>query len=146
MPSAAVEAAFMTRLEANWNIADGVILGSNEVFVPPSDGSPFVLIQYPVAHNRRPTLARRRFEEGAARIVYNAQTGAGLAGPLAKADTIAAAFRGDRLKIGSSLNVEVFEPSPPIINDQNEQGNYVEFAVIVPYRYQFNVASINSPP
>lgn len=140
MPSAVVEAAFRARLEANWDIANGVIIGSNEVFDTPSDGSPFLIIQYPVAENRRPVLTRRRFEEGAARIIYNAQAGAGLAGPLAKADTIAAAFRGDKLKIGTSSNVEVFEPSPPIINDDNEEGNYVEFAIIVPYRYQFNAA------
>ncbi len=145
MPSAAVEAAFRARLEANWNIADGVILGSNDVFETPADGSPFVIIQYPIAQNNRPVLTRRRFEEGAARIIYNAQANAGLEGPLAKADAIAAAFRGDRLKIGSALNVEIFEPSPPIINDDNEEGNYVEFAVIVPYRYQFNIPTGDSP-
>jgi hypothetical protein len=140
MPSAVVESAFRMRLEANWNIADGVILGSNEVFQAPSDGSPFVIIQYPVAQNIRPYLKTKRFEEGAARIIYNAKKNAGLPGPLAKADAIATAFRGDRLKIGSSSNVEVFEPSPTIINDDNEEGNYFELAVIVPYRYQFNAS------
>lgn len=144
MPSAVVEAAFRTRLEANWNIANGVILGSNEVFTPPND-APFLIIQYPVAQNTRPVLARKRFEEGAARIIYNALTGQGLAVPLELADTIAAAFRGDRLKIGASSNVEVFEPSPPIINDDNEEGNYVEFAIVVPYRYQFSTPA-DSPP
>jgi hypothetical protein len=86
MPSAAVEAVFRTRLEANWNIADGVILGSNEVMTAPSDGSPFLII-----------------------------------------------------------HVEVFEPSPPIVNDDNEDGNYFELAVVIPYRYQFDW-SANSPP
>jgi hypothetical protein len=142
MPSAAVEAVFRTRLEANWNIADGVILGSNEVMTAPSDGSPFLIIQYPVANNTRPMLKTKRFEEGAARIVYNAKVSSGLPGPLAKADTIAAAFRGDRLVVSG---VEIFEPSPPIINDNNEDGNYFELAIIVPYRYQFNVPSGNSP-
>jgi len=145
MPSAVVEAAFRTRLEANWNIANGVIVGSNEVFVPPSDASPFLIIQYPVVQNTRPVLRSRRFEEGAARIIYNAQSGRGLEIPLGYADTIAAAFRGDRLKIGAAANVEVFEPSPPIIDDNMEEGNYVEFAIIVPYRYQFNVPSGDSP-
>jgi hypothetical protein len=145
MPSAVVEAAFRARLEANWNIANGVIIGSNEQFVTPSDGAPFLLIQFPVAQNTRPMLTRRRFEEGAARIILNAPTGGGLQDWLVKADTIAAAFRGDKLKIGSSSNVEVFEPSPPIVNDDNEDGNYFELAVVIPYRYQFDW-SANSPP
>lgn len=142
MPSAAVEAAFRARLEANWNIADGAIIGSNEVMTAPSDGSPFVIIQYPVANNIRPVLTRKRFEEGAARIIYNAQVSSGLPSPLAKADAIAAAFRGDRLIVSG---VEMFEPSPPIINDDNEEGNYFELAVIVPYRYQFSTPSGDSP-
>ncbi len=142
MPSAAVEAAFRGRLEANWNIADGVIIGSNEAMVAPSDGSPFLIIQYPIVQNIRPVLTRKRFEEGAARIVYNAQVSSGLPGPLAKADAIAAAFRGDRLIVSG---VQMFEPSPPIINDDNEEGNYFEFAVIIPYRYQFSTPA-DSPP
>lgn len=142
MPSAAVEAAFRSRLEANWNIADGVILGSNEQMTAPTDGSPFVIIQYPIATNTRPMLRTKRFEEGAARIIYNAQVSSGLPGPLAKADAIAAAFRGDRRIVSG---VEMFEPSPPIINDDNEEGNYFELAIIVPYRYQFNAPSGDSP-
>lgn len=145
MPSAAVESAFRERLEANWDTANGVIVGSNGVTEPPSDGSPFLIIQYPVVQNSRPMLTRKRFEEGAARIIFNAESGAGLEGPLEKAEGIASAFRGDRLKIGSSLNVEVFEPSPPIVNDNNDEGTYCEFAVIVPYRYQFDIAA-DSPP
>lgn len=140
MPSAAVKDAFSDRLEANWDTADGIILGVNGETEPPSDGSPFLIIQFPVVENSRPMLTKRRFEEGAARIVYNAPSGSGVDDPLAKAETIADAFRGDRLKIGSSLNVEVFEPSSPIINDNNEEGNYFELSVIVPYRYQFDVA------
>lgn len=145
MPSAAVESAFMERLEANWDTADGVIIGSNGVTEPPPDGSPFLMIQYPVVMNTRPMLTSKRFEEGAARILYNAETGTGLAGPLEKADLIASIFRGDRLKIGSTLNVEVFEPTAPIVSDDNEDGNYFALAVIVRYRYQFNVAG-DSPP
>jgi hypothetical protein len=140
MPSAAVEAAFRARLEANWNTADGVILGSNEVYETPADGSPFVIIQYPIVQNIRPMMTRMRYEEGAARIIYNAQKSAGLAGPLAKADALAAAFRGDQLKIGASETIEIFEPSGPTINDDNEEGNYFELAIVIPYRYQFSVS------
>jgi hypothetical protein len=145
MPSAAVESAFRERLEANWDTADGVIIGSNGVTEPPADGSAFLLIQYPVVMNTRPMLTTKRFEEGAARILYNAEAGLGLQGPLTTADAIASIFRGDRLKIGSSLNVEIFEPSAPIVSDDNEEGNYFVLAVIVRYRYQFDVVG-DSPP
>ena len=142
MPSAAVEAAFRTRLAANWNTANGVILGVNEVGEPPSDGSPFLLIHYPVSMSKRTALTRHRFEEGAARIILNAPTGGGLPTWLALADTITEMFRGDKLVFDG---VEAFEPSPPIVNDNQDQGNYFELAVIVPYRYQFNVAGADSP-
>lgn len=143
MPSAVVEAAFRERMEANWT--DTIIIGVNGVTETPSDGTAFVLIQYPVVQNTRPTLTRRRFEEGTARIILNAPSGDGLPDWLEKADSISDLFRGDKLKIGTSLNVEIFEPSPPIIDDNNEEGNYFSLAVIVPYRYQFDVSG-SSPP
>lgn len=137
MPSAAVESVFRTRLAANWNTANGVIVGANGVSETPSDGSPFLLIHYPVSTADRPVLTRKRFEEGAARIIYNVPKGMLLETSLPRADTIAALFRGDQLIVNG---VEFFEPSTPIVNDDNDEGNYYEIAVIVPYRYQFNAA------
>lgn len=137
MPSAAVESVFRTRLAAGWDAANGVILGTNGVSEPPPDGGPFLVIHYPIATNSRPVLTRKRFEEGAARIIYNVKKGILPETSLPLADTIAALFRGDKLIVDS---VEFFEPSPPIINDDNDDGNYYELAVVVPYRYQFNAA------
>lgn len=137
MPSAAVESVFRTRLAANWNTANGVILGVNGVSEPPSDGSSFLVIHYPIGVSNRPTLAKRRFEEGAARIIYNVPKGILPEASLPLADTIAALFRGDKLIVD---HVEFFEPSLPLINDDNDEGNYYEVAVVVPYRYQFDVA------
>jgi len=114
------------------------MIGANGRATPPDDGREFVVIQYPVSEGSRPVLTRRRFEEGAARIVYNAKSGTELSAALVQCDAIAAAFRGDRLKFDG---VEVFEPNGPIVNDENDDGNYFEIAVIVPYRYQFDVAS-----
>lgn len=137
MPSAAVETVFRTRLAANWNAANGVILGVNGVSEPPHNGEPFLLIHYPVVSASRPALTRRRFEEGAARIIWNVPKGWLPETALPIADTISAMFRGDNLVVD---HVEFFEPSPPIINDDNDEGNYYELAVIVPYRYQFDAA------
>lgn len=137
MPSAAVESVFRTRLASNWNPNNGVILGVNGVTEPPSDGSAFVIIHYPIASNSRPTLTRRRYEEGAARIIWNVPKGMMPEATLPVADAISALFRGDKLIVD---HVEFFEPSPPIINDDNDEGNYYELAVVVPYRYQFDAA------
>lgn len=133
MPSAAVEAAFRSRIEANWT--QTVVLGINGVTEPPSDGRSFLIVQYPVSNSSRPVVSKKRWEEGAARIVLNVQGGTGLPDGLALADTIADLFRGDHLVFDG---VEVFEPSAPIVNDQNDDGNYFELSVIVPYRYQFD--------
>ncbi|MCH2220045.1 MAG: hypothetical protein MK097_06945 [Dechloromonas sp.] len=131
-----VEAAFRMRMEAMFPTI--YMIGANGRTTPPDDGREFVVIQYPVHESSRPMLTKRRFEEGAARIVYNAKSGTELASVLTQVDAIAAAFRGDRLKFDG---VEVFEPNGPIVNDENDDGNYFETAVIVPYRYQFDVAS-----
>jgi hypothetical protein len=137
MPSAAVETVFRTRLAANWNTAHGVIVGSNGVSEPPSDGAPFVLIHYPIVSANRTALTRKRQEEGAARIIWNVPKGWLPETTLPIADTISALFRGDKLIVD---RVEFLEPTPPIIDDDNDEGNYYELAVIVPYRYQFDVA------
>jgi hypothetical protein len=137
MPSAAGETVFRTRLAASWNTANGVIVGVNGVTEPPADGSAFLIIHYPIVAASRPTLARRRYEEGAARIIWNVPKGIMPEASLPVADTISALFRGDKLIVD---HVEFFEPSTPIINDDNDEGNYYELAVVVPYRFQFDAA------
>lgn len=137
MPSAAVESVIRTRLANNWNTANGVILQPNGASDPPSDGSAFLVIHYPLSNTVRPSLTERRFEEGAARIIYNVPKGIELSASLPLADTISALFRGDKLIVDS---VEFFEPSLPFIDDDNDEGNYYEIAVVVPYRRQFDAS------
>lgn len=135
MPAAAVHAAFSAQLLANWDQADAVILEANAQMVPPE--GPFIVIQYPVANGFKPSLGRRFFEEGAARIVLNIPVGTGLTTGLTWADEIADIFRETELTatIGT---LRTWEPSSPLVNDANEEGNWFELAVIVPYRYQFD--------
>lgn len=136
MPSAAVEAVIRGRLKDNWSTANGVILQPNGQADTPPDGSAFIVIHYPLSNTDRPTLTERRFEEGAARIIYNVPKGVELSASLPLADSIAAIFRGDKLIVN---HVEFFEPSLPFIDDDNDEGNYYELAVVVPYRRQFDV-------
>jgi len=130
MPSAAVEAAFQARLAANWSQTPIISEGPHD---PPASANAFLVVQYPVQSATKPVLQRVYFEEGAARLVLNVRTGIGLPYALGLADSLAALFR-----TATFDGVETFAPSAPIINDQNDDGNWFEVAVIVPYSYQFN--------
>lgn len=134
MPSAAVEAAFQAKLTADWT--GSTVLDGNGDTQPPEGVNAFLVVQYPVVNSQKPVLGRRFFEEGAARLVLNVKVGTGLPDGLALADTLASLFRDRNLGGG----IETFTPSAPIINDANDDGNWFELAVIVPYRYQFDDA------
>lgn len=130
MPSAAVEAAFQARLVSSW--ASTPVLTDQSVDPPPTANA-FVVVQYPVENARHPVLQRTYLEEGAARLVLNVRSGIQLSYGLGLADDLATLFRTVRFD-----GVETFAPSAPIINDQNDDGNWFELAVVVPYRYQFD--------
>jgi len=131
MASKAVVDAFEAQIGATWSGL--AVVGTNTSGESPSDGSSFIIIQFPVSTAVRITVnTGRYFEEGAARFVINMQRGDGLGAGLTKADALATLFRD--VDFGG---VETFVPSPPIIDDTNEDGNYYAFAVIVPYRYEF---------
>jgi len=130
MPSAAVEAAFQARLASDWTQCPVLLDQSVD---PPATANAFIVVQYPVQNSRHPVLQRTYLEEGAARLVLNVRSGLELSYGLGLADTLASLFRTVRFD-----GVETFAPSAPIINDQNDDGNWFELAVVVPYRYQFD--------
>jgi hypothetical protein len=134
MPSAAVETAFSAKLQSGWTL--GPVIGLNGVTEPPDPGtySSFLVVQYPVVNSDKPVLNGKYFEEGAARLVLNVKSGLSLAVVLPWADTLASLFREYRPGGG----FETFTPSAPILNDANDDGNWFELSVIVPYRYQFS--------
>lgn len=133
MPAPAVDTAFKARIAANFTTIPtlGLPGGRTE---PPSDGSSFVVLQYPVVNGEKPGIGRRFFEEGALRIVINAVRAVADTDGAAWAATLASLFR-DR-KLGSGL--QTFTPNGPIINDSVDLGDFVELSIIVPYRYQFD--------
>lgn len=132
MPSAAVDAAFKAKLTSDWTLSP--VIGINGVTEPPASDNAFLVVQYPVVNGEKPVLHGRYFEEGAARLVLNVRSGLGLDTVLPWADTLAGLFREFRPGGG----FETFTPSAPIINDANDDGNWFELSVIVPYRYQFS--------
>jgi len=131
MPSATVEAAFQARYYEE-TLNDPPIIPAIVVGQPANTHDAFVVLQYPVVNGSKPVLDRHYFEEGAARFVLNVRRTAEMETALALADDIAGMFR-DRKFHG----IETFTPSPPIINDTSNDGNWFSLSVIVPYRYQF---------
>jgi hypothetical protein len=137
VPSPVVESAFKARIAANFTTIPTI--GVNDRMEPPSDGSSFIVIQYPVVNGDKPSIGRRFFEEGAARIVFNVQKGP------AESDahntwmpTVKALFLEKSASDLGVAGLQTFVPDGPVTNDTNDDGNFVSFSLIVPYRYQYN--------
>lgn len=132
MPSAAVDTAFKARIAGNFTTIPTI--GVSGVTEPPPNGLSFVVLQYPVVNGVKPVLGRHFFEEGAVRIVVNATRGpAENDAQTTWIPALASLFRDRKLGGG----IETFTPSGPILNNMNDDGNFVSYSLIVPYRYQF---------
>jgi Bacteriophage related domain of unknown function len=132
MASKAVVDAVESRLAANWTATP--IIGVNLKGEPPTDGSPFLTVQYPVANSRHVGMAgvgNRTFrEEGVLRLVLSVRRGRGQSQALQWCDQLAALFRAQQF---NSITCRV--PSPPIDNNDNESGNYFVLSIAIPYFY-----------
>jgi hypothetical protein len=137
MPSAAVDTAVKTKLAASWT-ASPVVGGyaANDpietLSEPPQNVDAFIVVQYPVVTGEKPVLRGKYFEEGAIRLVLNVKKDVGQSQGLVWAGTLAGLFR--EYQPGGGF--ETFVPSTPFINDTNDDGIWLSFSVIVPYRYQ----------
>lgn len=135
MAKKAVVDAVEARLQERFSACP--VFGINLQGETPEDGSTFVQVQYPVANTTTMDLAGTYYrEEGAIRIIVNAQRGAETAAGLTLADDLAALFRNK--KFGG---VQTFAPSSPVIDDRNEEGMYFALSFAVVYQYDFTDAS-----
>jgi Bacteriophage related domain of unknown function len=134
MPSKAVADACDARLVANWTATP--IIPYDTVAQPPDNADAFVVLQYPVSNGARPVLGRTFFEEGVIRIVLNVRRGIGLPQGLQWAGDLALIFR-----VVTFDGVVTDLEDGPVIDDTIENGNWVEYSIIVPYRYQFKSAA-----
>lgn len=138
MPASAVDTAIKARLHASWTLSpvvgglDGVL--PETITEPPQGYDAFLAVQYPVANGEKPVLNGKFFEQGAVRLVLNVKREIGQTQSIAWAETLAGLFR--EYRPGSGF--ETFVPSGPVVNDAIDDANWVEYAVTVPYRYQFN--------
>lgn len=131
MASAAVIAAVEARVEANWA---GQYFGLNTTGDPPTDGTPFLTIQYPVANEEHITLGQvgqRRFREtGGIRFVYSVPRGSGVATWQATLEALLSTFRAAQFD-----GVTCETVTPPVFDDSNDNGNYDVLRAVVLYYF-----------
>jgi hypothetical protein len=133
MALAAVVNAVSARLGATWSGLK--VQGPNTIEDAPDDGSPFLALQFLVANTEQISFGAPGSniwrEEGVFRIVVNAaRDQAGAAQALAWADDIAALFRGKQFG-----GVVTFAPSAGPLDDRNDNGNFFQLSVAVPYQF-----------
>ena len=135
MASKAVVDAVEARLGPSWTAADGSVLpvfGINTSGDTPSDGTPFIATQYPVANGEQITIGTPGTqvwrEEGAIRFVLNIARGAGVAQGLQWADELATLFRGKQFG-----GVSTWAPTSPVLDNSNDVGNYWTLSFVCPY-------------
>jgi len=128
MPSAAVEFAFQARLYEATS-GDPPVIPAIVSGQPENGVDAFVIIQYPVVNGSKPVLGRHYFEEGAARLVLNVRRTLEMADALAMADDMAGTFRDYKFH-----GIETFTPSPPMVNDTSNDGNWFSLSVVAASR------------
>lgn len=133
MADVQVTVAVEARLGETW---DGIpVFGVNSnKGRPPSDGSPFLMVQYPVVTDRRRMAVNAPIyrEEGGFRLVLNETRGIGLQQGMERSKRLDDLFR-DQKFAGVTCQV----PSSPLIDDDNEDGNYFQLSMVVPYTFNF---------
>jgi hypothetical protein len=121
--------------DSNWSLSD--VYNMNEQWEAPTDGTPFLMIQFvmPTVRRAGPTT-RTYIEEGGVRLILNVERGTTGKDRMRTWGDVLAPLFTDR-KVGE---VECLVPTEPFTDDESDQGNYFQGAMIIPYRYVFNRA------
>ncbi len=122
--------AVQARLGQTW---DGIpVVEANTTTKTPGDSSPFLLVQYPAVADRRRMAVNAEIyrEEGAFRLVLNETRGIGLKQAMERCKRLDDLFRDQ-----SFGGVVCQVPSSPFVDDDNEDGNYFQVSVVVPYTF-----------
>lgn len=131
MASGAVHAAVMARL-ASFTTAP--VYEPNTRAEAPADGSAFVLLQYPVADETPISVGAPGQnvyrEEGAIRFAVHVPRDAGLTLANSLCGELRALFRNARFG-----GVQCFNATPPILNDDNDDGAWCVVSCSVAYEY-----------
>jgi hypothetical protein len=131
MPIKAVADLFETYLATNWT--QTIIVAYDTVADAP-DADAFVVQQYPVVTGTHPVLARKFWEEGVYRLVLNVRRGIGLGQGLTWSDALRVLFNNKQI----AASLETFNPDGPVVDDNIEEGDWISYSLIIPYRYQYS--------
>lgn len=132
MASEAVVNAVEGRLSANWSRCpiNGMIHKDERT----DESASFLEVQYPVSNEEQITVgapgANVYREEGAFRLVLMMNRSEAPSTMLQWADELRALYRGKEFD-----GVQTFAPSPPAINDSNDNGSFYILAIAVPYQF-----------
>jgi hypothetical protein len=132
MASRAVVAAIKARVEANWTTLP--LFGPNQRMGRPADASSFVDMEFPVSNSEQITVgapgANVHREEGVFRLLIAAKRNTGVDQVLTWADELSALFRAKTF-----AGMQTFSPSPPTLDESNDNGAYFVVAIAVPYEF-----------
>lgn len=109
--------------------------GPNLQYDTPADGSAYVLVEYPLSNSDIVSfgspgnnLVR---DEGTIRLIIHAVRGSEVDTGLTWAEELSALFLG----IDDGDGFRTYAPSPPTMDDNNEEGMYYLLSVAIPYEY-----------
>jgi hypothetical protein len=126
MAAKAVVDAVEARLGATWTSTDGSVIpvfGINTGGETPSDGSPFLRVQYPAADENQITVGTPGThvfrEDGRIELVLSIARGLGVAQGMAWADELRTLFRGRKFS-----GINTWGVTSPVLDSSNDAGNY----------------------
>lgn len=125
--------AVEARLASLWTHCPvvGVNDGKGE---PPADASPFLVVQFPAANDERVTINQGFYrEEGGFRFVLHTERGLGKDEALTWIEELAVMFRDQ--KFGGVITQV---PSAPLLDDNNDRGNFFVTSIAVPFTYNYS--------
>lgn len=133
MPRREVALAVDARLAAFWT--ETPVIDFDTQTQPPDNAPAFLVVQYPVVNGAHPVLGRLFWEEGALRLVLNVLRGIGRDQALIWCNKLTDMFRVVKFD-----GVETFMPDGPQDDDASDDGNWVSYSIIVPYRFEYESA------
>lgn len=134
MASRAVEDAIEAYLNSNWtHLNECPVFVENKDSSTPDDGTPFLVLQFPLSTVRRVCVSHPLYrEEGSFRIVINVERGEGTDKIRQYGEELADLFRDKQ--IGPAF---CRVPTEPFTDDQSDQGNYFVGSQVFPFDTSF---------
>jgi hypothetical protein len=134
MAQKAVVDAVAARLAANFSACP--VIGLNLTGETPSDGNPFLLVDFPLADCEQISIGapgqNLYRESGMARFVVHAERGRDLGAPRTWADALAGLFRD-----ADFAGILTGAPTSPAEGEARIAGNYWQIAFLVPFEFDF---------